>query len=139
MLYKPYHFLEHTADIKMRATGRTLQELFVNAALGMMEVLYGEKIHSLKPSTTDHIDLDLASQDTESLLVDWLSELLYLSDANNCAYIQYEIQELADANIKATIYGLPAQAIDDIKAVTYHGLEVVNKGGRWEAIIVFDV
>lgn len=150
-MYKPYQFLEHTGDIKMHASGKTLEELFVNAALGMMGCIYGNHITHAQKSCIQHINLN--SQDLESLLVDWLSELLYLSDINNCAYLKYDIQKFKSGTepikdgsippqqfqIQAIIHGTQAQAVDEIKAVTYHGLKIMHKQNLWEATIIFDV
>ena len=129
--------LEHTGDIKMRVFGKNLAELFANAALGMMAFLYGEKALELKPRKTETITIE--ATDVQSLLVDWLSELLYLSDENDRAYVSYEVTECAQNKITATVGSTPAEAQDDIKAVTYHELEIKEMDGKWEATIVFDI
>ena len=129
--------LEHTGDIKMRVFGKNLAELFANAALGMMAFLYGEKALELKPRKTETITIE--ATDVQSLLVDWLSELLYLSDENDRAYVSYEVTECAQNKITATVGSTPAEAQDDIKAVTYHELSIDKIDDHWEAVIVFDI
>lgn len=134
---KRFQMLEHTGDIKMRVSGKDLPELFTNAALGMMAFLYGEEALKLKPAKTETIAVE--SADLQSLLVDWLSELLYLSDENDRAYTAYHITELTDKKIAANVGSISAEAKDDIKAVTYHELVIEKRDGQLEATIVFDI
>jgi len=69
-----YKILEHPADIKVQAFGKTKEELFVNAIRGMTEVLKS-KVQSPKSKVTRRIKIK--SLDLNSLLVDFLSEVLY--------------------------------------------------------------
>lgn len=134
---KKYEFLEHPADIKIRVFGKDLPEVFTNAALGMMEIIYGQEVLSEKPSTTTEIRVK--AMDLESLMIDWLSDLLYLSDTNDQAYINYKIKDFKENKIIAEVGTCPAKAVDDIKAVTYNELEIEEKNGKWEATVVFDI
>jgi SHS2 domain-containing protein len=71
---KQYEYMEHTADVKFLAYGKTLEEVFENAALAMFNVI----IDTDKVSGETTREVFLKSPDLEFLLVDWLSELLYL-------------------------------------------------------------
>lgn len=74
----PYEILEHTADIGIRAWGRTLEEAFANMAMGMMSLIIPE--HKLVLER-DKRRVRASATDLEGLLVSWLEELVYLVDA----------------------------------------------------------
>jgi SHS2 domain-containing protein len=136
-IMEKYEILEHPADLKIRAYGRNLGELFTNTAMGMMEFLYGKDIN--KPQFINMRKIKIKSRDLESLLVDWLSEILYLSDANNRAYVEYNIIKIDEKRIEAEVGSCPAEAKEDIKAVTYNELKVEKNNKGWVAEVVFDV
>lgn len=134
---KPFEMQEHTSDIKLRATGATREDVFVNAAKGMAAFLFGEMVLSQSPTKTENMIVE--STDTQSLLVDWLSELLYLSNTFHRAYVAFRFKTFEEQRLEADVLSLEAEAIDDIKAATYHELTMDDTGDHWEATIVFDV
>jgi SHS2 domain-containing protein len=103
----------------------------------MMIYLFGAEIAKARPKRMDVIELD--APDREALLVDWLSELLYRATSEYQAYVEFRICEIGDRRLRATAGVVPAEAIDDIKAVTHHELSIRRRDGGWEAIVVFDV
>lgn len=132
-----YKMLEHTGDISIRAFGSSRREVFINSALGMTEYLFGKEI--FKKETTKSQKITVQAPDLKSLLVDWLSELLYLSDTNYRAYTKFTIEELTDTKITAILNSCKAQAQDDIKAVTYYNLQIEKKGDKWETTVTYDI
>ena len=148
-----YQILEHTADLRIRVFGRTLEELFGNALAGMMGYL--KKISKSQFPISKQIKrvIKISSPDWNALLVDFLSEALTLADINQEVYRQAEFvnfpRPVADAVqkkeaelfLEARLWGEKIGRFDkDIKAVTYHRLDIRrNKDGFWEATIVFDV
>lgn len=132
---KKYEFLEHPADIKIKSYGSDLAELFTNSALGMMDFLYD--LQSVK--ITHHESIEVTGENLENLLVNWLSELLFLSDINNRAYIEFSIKKVDNTSVIAVLGSGMAVSRDDIKAVTYHDLQVIRVGNAWEAIVVYDI
>jgi len=130
-----YEFLEHPADLKIRSFGKDLPELFVNSVLGMMDFLYGK----VEKNYIQTERVEVAADNLESLLVDWLAEILYLSDTNKRAYLDYKILEFTKTKIVADIGSQMAMAKDDIKAVTYHELAIVHLPEGWEATVVYDI
>lgn len=78
MVSRPYEVLEHTADVGIRAFGRTLEETFANMALGMMSLIVPEPRCILE---REEKRVEARATDLESLLVAWLSEFVYLVDA----------------------------------------------------------
>lgn len=141
-----YEILEHVADLKIKAYGKDLAELFVNMALGLasQQVISPEKVEDLKPSG-DWEEVDIKSADLNSLLVDWLNEILYRSDVNEKIYIEFEIEDLdppagGPVKIKAKILGAAVQEKNiEIKAATYHNLEIIKNTGGYEVVVIFDI
>jgi len=137
-LMQGFEMLEHPGDVKIRAQGKDLAEVFANAARGMMAFLYGEDaFQRCHPDRTEEIMVEAG--DLEALLVDWLSELLTRSNTDYRLYLAFEILEMNDHLIKANVGSCPAEAIDDIKAVTYHELFVGKRDGQWVVEVVFDI
>ena len=131
-----YEILGHKADLKIRVFGKTKKELFLNAVLAMGE--------SLKPNGKSSIvdrKIKVKSGNLETLLVDFLSEVLYLVQVNKEIYINVEFNKFSDNEIEAELSGQKVERFgEDIKAVTYHNLDVRQKeDDNWEATILFDV
>jgi len=133
-----YKILPHTADIRVQAFGKTKEELFLNAMRGMKDVLK-PKVQSPKSKVTRRIKIK--SLDLNSLLVDFLSEVLYLSQVNQEVYNDIKFTTLNVVNLEGELVGNEVESFgEDIKAVTYHGLEIKrNKKGLWEGIVLFDI
>ncbi len=135
---KFYEILDHPADLKIRAFGKDLPEVFMNMA---MAIAY-EQSPSPAPAEEPGEEIVLESDDLSTFLVDWLSEILYRSEVNKKVYFDFEITEFSENpyKIKARIKGAPVETKNtDIKAVTYHDLEIKKIGDKWEAIIIFDI
>ena len=134
---KGYELLEHRADLKIRIFGQDLTGLFVNAGLAVAEQ-QNPSVENRAPEKWESIEIN--SPDLSSLLVDWLNEILSRSDLNNKVYNNFQIEELSGNHLRAQIAG---QKVDqkrvDIKAATYHGLEIKKIDKHWQAIVIFDV
>lgn len=133
---KGYEYLEHPGDLKVRACGSTLSELFVNAARAMLNFLYGEVSGH---STEEILKLEVTAEDSESLLFNWLAEILYLSDSNKYQINNIVITEFTDQKIIAKLYVMRAESHADIKAVTYSELAINKTKFGWEAVFVCDL
>jgi len=147
-MQKDFEFLPHTADIQMRAYGTTKKELFRNALNGMFQSIgphadgcETKNNRLICPKLPEKQSVDVQAAQLDLLLVDFLSEALYLSDLHNQAYFDVDIHELTDKHIKATLQGVNVTSFDvvEIKAVTYHELEVKQVDGVWQATVVFDI
>jgi len=130
-----YEFLDHPGDIKIRSFGKDLPELLQNSALGMMSFLYD--IDEVKIDHREKIEIE--AMDLDTLMIDWLSELLTFSDTNDSAYTEFEFEKCTDSHIVAKVGGGPAPAKDDIKAVTYSELDIKKKSEGYEAVVVYDI
>ena len=135
-----FEILEHPADIGFRARGETLAELFANSALAMLSIA-GE-LDNVRPAQT--FPLTASGMDAESLLVNWLSEVLWWSDAKHIAFGQFRIHEINDTNVSAVGLGEPRdpsrhRAKLIVKAVTYHQLTLTRTPEGWRAEVFLDV
>lgn len=145
---KIYAVLEHTADLQVRFFGKTKKKLFEHAVCGMF--------FAIKPKT-EHCQwkqnrlvcqqapvkrtIEISSLELDVLLIDFLSEALYLSDVHNEAYVDCHVHTLNDMYIKADVTGVPISGFEvvEIKAVTYHQLSIENTAEGYQADVVFDV
>ena len=131
----PFELLEHTADIGFRVWGSTLEELFENAAAAL--VSFAEPA----PAGGSGMAVELEAEDIESLLVAWLSEVLFLLDSGTLVPSSFAVESVEPRRLRARVAGSagPAQWRLIVKAVTYHQIEVAQRGGRWEATVYLDV
>ena len=132
------HFqeIEHTADWAFRAHGRDLAHLFANAARGLFE-LQGS---TGSGETTTVREVAASGKDRETLLVNWLNELLYLQETQQETYSRFEILEISDTHLRARVHGHPNRPEGKlIKAVTFHGLEIRHREDGLQSTIVVDV
>lgn len=133
---KKFEVLEHTADLKIRAFGKNKAELFLNAMLAMQEGLR-PKIKNKKAETKIRIE----SEDLESLLVDFLSEINYLNEVNREVYQKAYFEKFSDKMLVAEISGRKVKRFGlQIKGVTFHDLDIHQReDGIWEATVLFDI
>ena len=132
-----YEILEHKADLKIRVFGKTKEELFLNTLLGMTESQKPE----IKGKEKIKREIEIKSIDLQTLLVDFLSEALYLSQVNKEVYFDISFKKFSDAKLKGELIGQKVERFgEDIKAATYHNLDIgQKKDGTWEATILFDI
>lgn len=143
-----YEIVPHTADLKIYAYGITFEELFRNALKGMFSsikprsasITYNDDTPTIKQFTTERA-IAVHSTDRETLLIDFLSECLYLSDTHNEAYFDARFTTFDEAELSGTIFGVKIEGFEvvEIKAVTYHDLAFEQIDGVWRATIVFDI
>jgi SHS2 domain-containing protein len=131
-----YEQLEHTADLALRIYGRDLRELFVAAAYAMFSQL--ADVGRIQPVVGEPVSVE--GTDYESVLVNWLNELLYLHETRKHVYSVFDITELSPQSLKATVRGEQTTDVYTIiKAATYHDLAVSETADGYTATIVFDV
>lgn len=135
---KDVEFLEHKADIKFKASGSTLGKAFENSALAMFHSMYKKRVDA---DLKNHIEV--SGRDLESLLYNFLEELLFLLDSEN--FFLSEIKVRVDEKkfkLEADIFGDSAGKYPiglDVKAVTYNEMFVKKEKGRWVCQAVLDV
>lgn len=131
-----YKVIDHPSDIGIEVFGKDQKELFMNAAYGMMDIMFG----SARVGSEQIMDVRVSADNLESLMIAWLSELLYLSDAKKIALSKFEIKKLTDKELEAKVAGGKINKVATfIKAATYNQLEIKKEKNAWKARIIFDV
>lgn len=128
--------LEHTADLALHVWGADLPDLFATAARGMFSLL----VNLAAVPSTQTLTVTLAAPDVETLLVDWLNELLYWGERERlAAYVEFKFAVLTPTILQATVRGgAVSEYYSYIKAATFHNLEVRVTPAGYETEIVFD-
>jgi SHS2 domain-containing protein len=138
-----YRFLEDVAiaDAAFQAEAESLEELFALCAQAAFDVMADTK--TIEPKSKEGIEL--AGENLDELLFDWLAELIYLKDLKSMLFSKFdiEIQKKNGYSLKASIWGEPVDQKKhrvrvDVKAVTYHLLEVKKEDNKWTARVVLD-
>jgi len=137
---KRYETFDHTADLGARVFGQTCKEVFANAAYALFDLL--TDLNRVRENLSYNLHVEAA--DREELLVRWLSELLFLCESPGYLFKKFSLSHLGRTSLRAVARG---EAFDpsrhkfkmEIKAVTYHQVEVKKKDGKWEARVIFDI
>lgn len=134
---KKFEILEHKADLKIRAFGKDKKQLFSNMLLAMTESQKPE----IKSKGEIKRQIKIKSLDLPALLVDFLNEVLYLSQTNKEVYSNIIFKKFTDKEIKGELIGQEVERFgEDIKAATYHNLDIDQKKDKiWQATILFDI
>ena len=127
---KDFEILDHTADVGIIAYGNDVKQAFTNTAKGLFSLI--TELDNINEVL--YRDIELVAPDQESLLVEWLNELIYLFDAEGVIFRRFDIVELDDTRLKARSYG---ERVDSskhklktgVKAATYHMLKVDKTDG----------
>jgi SHS2 domain-containing protein len=134
----PYEILEHTADIGVRARGRSLEELFENAAWGMAEVLGARAQDERGRAITVHVE----GADREALLVAWLDEVMFRLEHSGGRLSNLHVRAVREGVVDADVIlvedGSPPDGTE-LKAATYHQLAIRQTDEGYEATVYFDV
>ena len=136
----PFEILEHTADTGFRAWGSAPAELFENAALAMLSIA----AETDRVDVREQITVETTGEDYESLLVNWLNEVVYLFDSDRFAPKEFHVEAIEPTRLRAKVGGEPRDPQRHpwkliVKAVTYHKLEVAQRNGHWEAQVYLDI
>jgi SHS2 domain-containing protein len=128
--------VEHTADRAFRIRGRNLAELLENAAQAMVA------LDRESPPSECFIRrvIEIEGSDRETLLVNWLNEILYLEQTHHEFYDHFLLSDVTENYLRAQLYGRQlGHSVTPIKAVTFHDLEVKESSEGFEATVVVDV
>src|SRR3990172_1517899 len=134
-----YTIIDHTADIGIDVFGDTLQDLFSNAGFALFDIITDLSTVECKVKHS----LNIIGVDKEQLLVNWLSELLFLHDVKNLLFKNFCVNQLSDYQLNADVSG---EVFDEkrhiikteVKAVTYHNLSIIQKDQQWKTRIIFN-
>jgi len=132
--------IDHPSDIGIIAYGKTPLELFESAAYGMLSLT--ADLSRVEPRS--ELEVDVSGEDRESMLINWLNELLYVSDSRKMTIGKVNILKLGKNGLSARVTGEKADTakhdiVRSIKAATYNQLEIKKSRGVLSARVVFDV
>jgi SHS2 domain-containing protein len=135
---KRFEFIEHTADIGLKAYGRTLAEAFSSAARGMFSII--AEIDNIKEAESRRVEVN--ADDIEGLLFEWLNRLLYYFDVEGLIFKKFDMIDFGEEHLAAVCYGEkydPSRHSlkTGVKSATYHMLEVDRVKKRVQ--VIFDV
>ena len=136
---KDFEILDHTADVGIIAYGADIKQAFANAARGLFSLII--KLDEIQEIL--HRDIRVSANDQESLLVEWLNELIYLFDAENIIFKRFEITYLNNTLLMARSYGEKVDKVrhklkTGVKAATYHMLKI-DKDDGCKVQVLFDI
>lgn len=140
-MMKRYEFINHTADLGIKVKGESLRELFANAGYALFDIIL-EKIDKIKPKQS--VDINIPGGEIEDIFVNWMRELLSKFNMEELGFKEFNIRKVDKSGLEATVRGekidpLTHSLKTEIKAVTYHGLEVRKNKGLWKVKVIFDV
>jgi SHS2 domain-containing protein len=140
---KDFEYIDHTADIGIRAYGESLEEAFSNTAKAMFLLM--AKNNNIEPKESR--DIELESDDIIFLFKKWLEELLYYFESDKLIFSKFELKiKISDGlyRLKATVYGEKYNPDKhgsgvEIKAVTYHMMDVGRSESGYYTQVIFDI
>lgn len=138
-----FNYFETTADLGVEAMGKSLEEVFKEGAKG----LYNIMVDIDKVDKKEKIEFEVTGEDLEELLYNFLNELLFYTDVEGIVFNDFDIKIERDDSgyrLKCTAYG---EKIDkekhnikeEVKAVTYHKMEVKKENGKWKVRYIVDL
>ncbi len=135
-----FEVIEHTADIGIVARGASLAEVFEAAAEGMLSLI-------IDPATVQNrawLERRVEADDHEGLLVAWLNDLLAVLAVESFVPGVFVVDQICPGRLRATVHGEPYdpdrhRLLRDVKAATYHMIEVRQDDLGWSARVIFDV
>jgi len=134
-----YRLTPHTSEVGIAAWGDTLAEAFEEAARALVAVTFDPRTVRIRETR----EVAVEAERPDRLLVRFLNEIVYLIDAEGFVPARARV-ELADGRLRAQLRGRVADSYrpkrrgPQVKAVTYHGLEV-DPGPPWRVRVVVDI
>jgi SHS2 domain-containing protein len=135
-----YETFEHTADVGLRVVAPDLNDLFVDAGRGLMAQL----VEDPESVGSDRVErIEITAERLDELLFDWLGELLYRFDANRFVPSRFDL-EVSEGVVKARVEGGtfdPSlhRGLSEVKAITYHGLKLIETPEGYLAEVILDI
>lgn len=135
-----FEILSHTADVRIKATGNTIPELFAAALLGLCSVLKPEFDILPEPEILTK-EISISSLNMTTLLIDFLAEALFQMHNEKALFYSCRIELTENISLSAVFAGRKIDCFEkDVKAITYHEAEIItNQSGSLECIFVPDI
>jgi len=135
-----YKRFEHTADIGIQIVSDSMSELYLNAGFALIDsITYTESLNGISQRIVK-IDAD----NPQELLMNWLRELLSFWVIDDLFVMPKDMQSISETHLSCLCFVTEFDPThhdikNDIKAVTYHDLDVSYHNGKWQTKIIFDV
>ena len=139
----PFEYLEHTADIKYRAYGKSPEEMLANAAAALFKAMIDPATIEVKETWK----VELEASNLEQLAYDWLCEMVFLFETESAVFATFMIKLQQNGSGSWELYGeIGGERIDlkrhafenEVKAITLHEFQV-KKNDVWCLQVVLDV
>lgn len=135
---KPYHYLDHTADLGVEICGQGLEDLFQNIGRAIFET---QIIGAIREDKKQKIEL--TSDTLDDLVIDWCRELLYIFSVKGFIPKEYKLRikdNLLQAHLSGDRFDAKRHRIKiEIKTPTYHDFLLQEENGTYKTRIIFDV
>ena len=136
-----YRVLSHTADTGIEATAESFESVVATAAVGMFDLMYD--LANVTTSSEIVASVNLGDE-LEEVMVDVLSELLYLAEAEDLLFTEITVTRSKHTELHIIAAAAPTADVElrgpPVKAVTYHDVAVAEvEPGRWTARVYFDI
>lgn len=136
----PFEVLDISGDVGLRVCSSTIEEAFEQAGIGMFSLITDISMVEPKNETT----LNITADSKESLLINYLNELIFQFDAYGYTGCKIKISDLTDSMLIAKVYGEtfdPSKHTQGllIKAATYHNLSIKKAEGVFIIDVIFDI
>ena len=132
-----FEILEHTADVGVRSWGPSLEEVFRQATLGLLDI-----VGAWVPGSGAVETIEVEARDLGGLLVDWLGEVLYLQEVRDVVVAAVTVERVTEGRATGSIE-ISQRPVEiegtAVKAITYHQLSVERQGDRWVATVYLDI
>lgn len=137
---KPFRVLEHTADVGFEAWGSTREEVFANAARALQDLTVDLNAIAAR----EELPIEAEGENALELLVNWLSQILYLFEAEGWAFRDFEVRKLEERTLQAVARGEKFDRARhlvklQVKAITYHQLALERTPQGWRARVFVDI
>jgi SHS2 domain-containing protein len=128
---------EHVGELRFELAAASAEGLFEQAAA----LLAAEEAPEAGRDAPwgDPVEIGLEAEDMAGLLVDWVNELIYLTETQGCALPHARVDELSERSLRATAWPVQARVRHAVKAATLHGVEVRRGADGWRASLLVDV
>jgi SHS2 domain-containing protein len=136
-----HRFVEHVGEVELELEAASEDGIFAAALTAFADLVAadGEGDPALHEIELTLHEIELTARDHALLLIDWLSELVFLAEVEQFVPERIAAFELGQDQLRATVAGRHAHPRHLVKAVTLNNLELAEKGGSWHGRVVLDV
>lgn len=135
-----YKLLPHPSDICIEVEGKNLKELFINSARAVVSELGKIK----RKTGTKRLLLKINGIDIESLLINWLQEVLYNFYVRGLIFANGKIKKITEKELAIEVEFIKFtprsfEAKKEIKAITYHNIKIERKANSYVVNLLLDI